>query len=216
MLRTILILAILFFHSQVQGQNIVNVSTLPLYPGPQDHVKLLIDLSFNSGNCELFLETHSITNDSIQIDVYHCPGPLAYICTVTDTIDLGVFAQGSYSTTIRVHENNYFSPDPCAGGHVSDSGEYQLVVYPISDVSEYSNPSNLVFYSRDSQSLVLRGNTETMKSIEIFDAQGKQVLAQEINSRGKINIPELANGVYMFRLLMKSGSLSTGKLSVQK
>ena len=176
---------------------------------------MLIDLSFNSGDCQLFLETHTINNYTIQVDVYHCPVPLPFICNITDTIDLGVFAQGTYFTKVLVHENNYFSPDPCAGGHVSDSGDYQLIVYPISDVDEYSNIKNHVFYSRDSQSLILKGNTEETKSVQIFDAQGKKVIEKETNSRDKINIPSLSKGVYMYRMLLKNGNTSSGKFSVQ-
>jgi len=215
MLKKLLIIPAMLWLQQTQAQNIQHISTLPLYPGPQDDVSLLIDLSFNSGDCALFLETHTIENDSIQIHVYHCPGPLAFICSVRDTIELGVFPQGTFYTKIFVHENNYFSPDPCAGGHISDSSDYQLVVFPISGVDDLANVKSHLSYDRDSKTIFLKNNSEKGKSLQLYDLLGKLILQKDFNSSNSISVPGLSEGVYVYKLVSGKEISSAGKILIQ-
>ena len=215
MLKKLLLLPALLWLHQTQAQNIQHISTIPVYPGPQDDVSLVIDLSFNSGDCALFLESHTIENDTIEVHVYHCPGPLAFICSVTDTIDLGVFPQGSYPTKVFVHENNYFSPDPCAGGHIADSSDYQLVVFPFSGVNDLANVKSQLFYDHDSRTIVLKNGSEKNNLLQLYDPLGKLILQQEFNSTNSITVPDVSEGVYIYKLLSGKENSSSGKILVR-
>lgn len=73
-------------------------------------------------------------------------------------------------------------------------------------VSVYPNPSNGLI------TLIVTDATKAM-SFEIYDAVGKQVVLKEVTTNEtQINLSELANGVYSFRLVSTNGFVSQGKL----
>ena len=67
-----------------------------------------------------------------------------------------------------------------------------------SDVSVYPNPAT--------SEIFIKNNTETIQSITIFDAQGKQVMKQEIkNNETKLNIGNLESGIYFIETKTEKG-----------
>lgn len=76
----------------------------------------------------------------------------------------------------------------------------------VNGVSIYPNPSNGLI------TLIVTDATKAMY-FEVYDAVGKKVIVKEISaSETSINLSELANGIYSYRLLNANGNVSQGKL----
>lgn len=77
---------------------------------------------------------------------------------------------------------------------------------PKLDVKIFPNPST------DYINLSISGGKERIKQITIFDMQGKQVLVESINSsETKLNVSNLAKGVYVIEGVSESGNSFTEK-----
>lgn len=216
MLKKLLLTLVLLWQSNTQAQYIQNINVTPLYPGPVDSVRVLIDLQFNSGDCALAMKTHTVGPDSIRIEVYHCPGPLAFICDVTDTINLGLLQTGTYYTEVIVHEKIYSSADPCAGSNPADSSNLQLTVFPGSNVISIEKNKSFAYYRYQTNELILSASNAAATSVLVFDVRGSLILKQDLGQSNRLKLPVLSNGVYLYKYITADGTSSSGKFSVNK
>ena len=215
MLRKLLLSSFLLLQFNTEAQNnIQNISFTPQYPGPLDSVNVIVDLMFTSGSCELQFENHSVNNDSIRINLFHCPGPLTVICYVTDTINLGLFPAGSYVTEVIVHTSSWSAPDPCTDVNPSDSGIIQITVLPGSGISHYSIQEATIYYLSQTKEIVFTGPAQTKLSLLVFNSLGALVLKEDINSSVRLPAPNLIPGVYLFQLFDAAKNSHTGEFSV--
>lgn len=112
--------------------------------------------------------------------------------TTTYTVE-GIDANGCVDTTTFVQVVS-----PCTGVDALLAGNSVVNVYP--------NPTTGLI------TLVISDVTKATE-LEVFDAIGKKVLTQTIsNSQTLINMSELANGIYSYRVKNSNGCISQGKL----
>ncbi len=215
MTKKILTLALLLFFYGTHAQYIQNVRFEPQYPGPTDSILLILDLQFTSGDCLISSASHSVSNDSIRIEVYHCPGPMAYICEVTDTINLGVLAAGHYTTDIIIHRKVYISPDPCLGGSPVDSTNRQLIVYSSTGINDQESAKSSVIYLSDSRELILGSSNQKDATILVFNFVGSLLLEKNIYASDRIQTQPLSQGIYFYKLINQDGGSHSGKFVVR-
>ena len=215
MTKNLLAFAFVLCSFGTQAQYIQNIRFEPQYPGPTDSVLLILDLQFTSGGCEMSSANHIVSNDSIRVDVFHCPGPLAYICDVTDTINLGVLTEGHYSTEIIIHRKIYISPDPCLGSNPVDSSTRELIVYSSTGINEAGSNNIIVKYFSGNRELLVKSSNQKDATIMIFNTVGSLILEKGVGSSERISIPALGQGVYFYKLIDEDGETASGKFLVQ-
>ncbi len=212
---TLTLLVLLFLVQCLYAQNnIQSVSFLPSLPGPADSVKVLIDLRFNSGGCDMEYETHSVRNDTIEIHVSHCPGPLAVICYTTDTINIGPLPPGIYHTSIKVYTGSFLAPQPCADTIPVDSATTQLAVTPGTGILKPVLHAPLVYYDNSDKILVIDGLNGSVATLLLFNTQGDQVMRKKIQQSERVQLNNLSKGIYLYELRSSNGQSASGKLSV--
>ncbi len=215
MFRKLLLLASMLWLTGSQAQNIQNITFTPAFPGPTDSVKVIAELVFNSGTCELQYENHAQSNDSIRINVFHCPGALTVICNTTDTINLGILQAGTHVVDLIVHIGTWSLPDPCSDENPVDSGNIQITVLPGSGLETASAKKSFVFYHRQAGEIILGGRAEKETSLFLFNAQGSLVLKQKFDGSNRIPVPTLSTGVYMYQIRTGEGNNYSGKFAVE-
>lgn len=115
--------------------------------------------------------------------------------TTTYTVE-GIDSNGCMDTTTFTQVVS-----PCTG--------IQNILANSTGVSIYPNPSNGLI------TLIVTDVTKVM-SLEVYDAIGKRVVNKEITmNETQINLSELANGIYSYRLVNANGFVSQGKLIKQ-
>ncbi len=196
------------------AQSILNVRFDPVYPGPADPVRVLIDLEFTTGDCQMISGMHSMHNDSIRIEVAHCPGPLNFFCYVTDTINLGVLPPGTYTTNVVLRKGNYFSADPCAGSSMVDSVISPVIVYLVSGLDEKTKDIESIVYNSADATLDLISSDKESRMLNLYNMQGASVLDEQIRPGKKLNAGGIESGIYLYTLTGSDGFRSSGKLVV--
>jgi len=211
----LLIFLLIFWQLSSTAQTIQNISISPTFPGPTDSVKVIVDLVFTSGSCDLQFENHTVSNDSIKINLFHCPGALTVICNTTDSINLGLLPPGTYYTEVTVHTSSWSSPDPCSVFNPIDSGEIQVTILPGSEISEFPTGKAFIYFDLKSQDLVLEGNFNSVKQITLYNSFGQIVLKREFDHSNRISVPELSKGIYLYQLKSSDKKIVSGKILVK-
>ncbi len=206
-------LFVLFFTS-TKAQNIQSISFQPTYPGPLDSVKIIVDLMFTSGSCDMQYASHTISNDTVRINVFHCPGALTVICYTTDTIELDPLPGGNYYAEVIVHTASTFTPDPCTEFNPVDSADIQFTVLPGSGIDKGPSVANTIHYLNSSNELILTGTFLPGTEIHLYNVLGKLVFNKSFDNSNRIHLPNLSPGGYMFSLKSKDGTSSSGKFYV--
>lgn len=216
MLRKILFFVFVIFHMNSHSQNIMNISYDPVYPSELDSVKVFVDLVFTSGTCDIISQNHSISNDSIRINLYHCPGALTVICNTTDSINLGQLSAGNYYTEIIVHTSSWSSPTPCTDENPTDSGTVQIIVLPATSIAQLqqNKSENSVKYNSANREFSLSQNSNLGTALFLYNAIGALVLQKNFDSSGKIQASELEDGVYFYNIIDGDQKMSSGRLTI--
>ena len=214
MFRKLLLVSFLLLQVSAQAQNIQNITYIPASPGPLDSVKVVVDLVFTSGSCEMQFENHSINNDSIRINVFHCPGALTVICNTSDTVNLGILNPGTYITELIVHTSSWSAPDPCSDVNPTDSASIPLTVLPPNGIKEFSKDVYSLSFNYAANILMLHGPAQKKMKVLLFNSLGALVLEKEIDSSMLLSVSELGAGVYFYTLLSEQNTSFKGKISV--
>jgi len=215
MLKKLLIpFFLVFLVNSNTAQIIQNISYQPPYPGPLDSVTVYIDLQFNSGGCALEYGSHSISGDTIRINLHHCPGALTVICNVTDTIELGTLASGNYFTEVIVSVSDPFSPDPCTNPVPADSGDIQITVLPGTGIDKTKTGSINLHFDSDSRVLIFKNNPPEGSMLALYNINGSIVLQTEVPASGFVKTPAISKGVYFYRLYEDKKELTRGKILI--
>jgi hypothetical protein len=216
MSRKLLLIVFLLWQFSLQGQTIQNVYTTPTYPSVLDSVKVFADLQFSSGGCDVQYTVQAINNDSIRVDLFHCPGALTVICYTTDSVNLGLLQAGTYIAQVFVHTASPFTIDPCSEFSPVDSSSFSITVLPGSGITKRTMDKTQVYYQASSNELFLENAPSRSTRIFLFNTIGELALEQEFNSSGRIVLPELSEGVYLYRLVTADANSRSGKISISK
>ena len=149
-----------------------------------------------------------------------CNGEIAYL-TANSTATNVSWSTGQTTSNISVSPtvtSTYYVNVTDNNGCTSNAASVLVTVNAcigvqelVSDkVSVYPNPSTGVL------NITLTGALAQHTSIEVYDAIGKLVLAKSLtNEMNTINISNLDNGIYLFKILNNSSAVKIGKLVKQ-
>ena len=207
MKKNILIASLFLFTTTLMAQGTIQGFTVsPASPTTADYVKVYVDLMFSSGGCAVTNQGAYTKGNYSDGWALHCLGMLAFICTSTDTFNLGYLQAGNHS--FRFTLNTGFGGPNCTAGIVPDDidSTHFLVslatgINDIEFISEnvvvYPNPSAQVVNVKINPALKIN-NAE----LKIMDYTGKAVkIISGINSNDIIfERNELANGIYFYQL----------------
>jgi hypothetical protein len=189
-------------------QPITMVGVNPVNPTTVDNVQVIVSMTFTSGDCQLYQQNYSVVGDSITVEVYHCVGPLAYICDVTDTIVVGFLPAGSYSVKTYLYTSDGMSG--CLTFSIIDSLNYSFDVTTATAMDETGNPASPVEFAGDVNQFRVQGDGSGR--LEIFDAGGRMIFVKS-NYNGILELDDLLPGVYLFRLVGRDG-VHSGKFVI--
>jgi hypothetical protein len=193
-----------------QGGSIISFYTLPASPTTNDAVKVVAELMFTSGSCELSEQGHTTTLSRTDAYAHHCVGMLTVICPATDTFNLGTLPAGDHTFVLTLTSGG--APSPCTPGIVTDDTDsITFTVDPgvgiyspdAVDFSVYPNPaSTFVTLSLASGEKGLKQNTKAI----IYNAQGALVLTTPNIINQTLNIENLSPGLYYLHLQSAEGT----------
>ena len=193
-------LLLLLVSMYMNGQTILNMSTYPAQPTPNDQVMVIVNSSFPSGGCDLRNENHSVNGNQITAMVYHCLGPLTFICYSSDTVNLGPLSVGSYTFQSNLLIGTTGGTGICNAYNQTDQHILNFTVTQGTGITEVSATIPQLNLEPASRSLILKASDLSQYSIELFDLTGKKVFST-VSSPGKINIPSsLVRGMYIYSL----------------
>ena len=197
---------------QAQLGTILGLSVYPSNPNTNDNVKIICNSSFSSGGCQLTNYYFNINETNIIINAIHTVGPLAYICSTTDTINIGMLNNGTYQLIYNLI-NNYnqiilhtdtllFTVQQTSG--INDLQKENIVIV-------YPNPFNNKTTFSINKNIIVKD-----AELYIFDAYQRQIKHIEIinNNDFIINKGSLANGIYFYKLMNNQKQIKTGKLVI--
>lgn len=189
-----------------QGGSIISFYTLPASPTTNDAVKVVAELMFTSGDCQLAEQGHTTTATRTDAYAHHCVGMLTVICPTTDTFDLGILPAGDHTFVLTLTSGA--APAPCTPGIVTDDTDsITFTVDPgvgiytpdAVDFSVYPNPANTQLTV---ESIVRSPQT----IVAIYNAQGQLVTSSVVEKQtSTFNISQLPTGLYYLHLQSTEG-----------
>lgn len=196
----------------LHGQHLQQLSISPANPTSADSVHVIGDLMFFSGGCDLESSNTSVNGNQIDVTVRHCPGLLAFICYITDTVTLPPLPAGNYSLNFNVLVGTF---DFNTGGCTSYSnGGQQTLAFTVSGTNNIPSvlaPAPHLYFDDDRKAIVLSGNQKAR--IRIMDITGR-TLFDRTASPGEL--PVTANtGLLIYSLQLPDGSVKSGRIRIQ-
>lgn len=200
---TLALIALIFaFSSKAQ---LPTIDTLYFYPSSlttNDSVKLVYSATFSSGACDMLFNSIVSSNDTLYIDVNHCEGMLTFICTSTDTINLGLLPSGmnhiKFKLLLGVGD---FAP--CNNFLPKDSIETSIVVEGTNSINELADNVFIQFHKQkiniNSQGLI--------HNICVYDINGKMLVKDDESFLGNksITLPNsISDGLYIISYIIGS------------
>ena len=180
----------LFAQGSIQG-----FSISPTNPSESDYITINVDLQFNSGDCVVDGQGHTVNGFTINAYSHHCVGPLAVICPVTDAFVIGQLPVGDYTFDYTLSSG--FGGPGCSAGIIPDGNDQlQFTVSPTLGIEEVSLDSDFAFPNPVSDVLYFKNG---LKEIAVItNIQGLKVLEIDAGTT-QIDLSNLSEGVYFLR-----------------
>jgi len=104
-------------------------------------------------------------------------------------------------------------PEDSAGGTywVDEIVGLNEILPPSQSSSLYPNPGSGIFQIRKSPDMPLEGST-----LRVYQPNGQFVTSREINLAGVLDLNELPEGLYFYRILFKDQLADTGRILVKR
>jgi hypothetical protein len=194
------------------GQHLQQLSIYPANPSSTDSVRVIGDLMFFSGGCDLESSNISVNGNQIDVTVRHCPGLLAFICYISDTITLPPLPAGAYSLDFNVLVGTFdFNTGGCT--NYSNGGQQSLAftVAGTNNIPSVIATAPRLYFDDDRKAIVLAGIQKAR--IRIMDITGR-TLFDRTASPGEL--PVTANsGLLIYSLQLPDGSVKSGRIRIQ-
>ena len=185
-----------FISTQLLAQGtILGFTVVPPFPTEQDNIEIHVDLQFNSGDCAVQSQNHSVNGTTIHADALHCTGMLTYICNRTDVFEIGELAAGDYTFDFTLSSG--FGSPSCSPGIVPDGNEqFQFSVSTTVGIDELHTNSDLFYPNPASDVLFFK--TPLTEAATITDVRGNVVM---VIAKGEhtVQIAQLSAGVYFLK-----------------
>ena len=204
----LLFIVILFSISTAKSQSIFiqNMTIVPSYPTHIDSVLLIVEATFPSGPCNQVVLYPTIIGNFISIQAGHNLGPLLYICTSIDTIQLGILAPAMYDLQYNIVSGP---------AQVSDS-----ISFIVSATPGIQNPGNKhisAYFNSYSNQIIVNSKINKIHSIKLQNSTGqllKYFTFLDLRNDFNFEVNDIADGIYILQIEMESQTLSS-KLLIQ-
>lgn len=212
----ILFTGTLFAQGSIQGFTIE-----PPSPTTTDYVRVYVDIMFTSGGCGVYNQGHFTSSTVTDAFALHCLGPLAVICNVTDTFNLGYLQAGN--NTFNFTLSSGIGGPPCTPGIIADdTGSASFIVsFPtgiinheveVQDITFYPNPFSTI--ARIKIGSELRFNEAQLKIMDVLGRTVKTIDAIQTNEF-TLDRDNLVNGIYFYQLTERERTLASGKFIIE-
>jgi hypothetical protein len=184
-----------------QSGTIINFVVSPASPTTADYVKVYANLEFSSGGCAVSNQNHSTVGNITDASSLHCLGMLAFICSATDTFNLGYLAAGPNAFRFALNVGN--APEPCTPGIVpSDTGSVYFNVANATGINYWDIENAItIFPNPVADELKIESAKYKLVSIKVFDLLGKELIAcSPGNNQSAVNVYQLPAGIYFVRI----------------
>ncbi|MFM9052632.1 MAG: hypothetical protein ACKOKF_10025 [Bacteroidota bacterium] len=213
MKKSITLFTLLIISMFLKSQNLQNVSIYPANPTSADHIKVIGNLMFTSGGCDMLSNTYSVNSNQIDVEVKHCTGFLAVICYTTDTIDIGNLPAGNYLLNFSALTGSFDFSGNCTN---FQSGGQQSIQFQVSGTTGYSKPRNHdlnLSYDNAGDRLIVSGNTQGCQ-LRLIDILGHNFYDASV-SEGPLPIKStLHKGIYVYSFKYPNGEVRGGRLFI--
>ena len=214
MKKLLLLLFLLANLSPIFSQSIQNISLIPANPTDQDTVKVVADLAFTSGGCDLVGSGSALNGSAIEVVAKHCTGMLAVICYASDTISLGVLPAGNYSVNFNAEVGTYDVNGNCTGFVTGAQQSISLTVGSSTGVGQLTIAAPAIRYLSDKKKLILTGNFFDA-DLRIMDITGRILYKGQLPP-GEVPMTQLPqSGLLIFTLKTTEGKEKSGRVVIQ-
>jgi len=191
----------LFHQLSAQG-TITGFQLIPSSPTVNDPVKVIADVMFTSGDCQLAQQGHSTTAERTDAYAHHCIGALTVICTTTDTFELGALSAGNHTFVLTLTSGG--GPVPCTPGIVPDDKDsITFTVDPGVGLQEVIAQISSLYPNPASTSIQLSVGSSSWQgaTASVYNSIGELLFQSTIkNQTSTINIATLISGIYYIHL----------------
>ncbi len=198
---------LLFITSKAQFIN--GFTIIPANPTSNDSVKILVQMSFPSGDCSDHQQFYSANGNNLVGSAIHCLGPLTVICNYTDTFSVGQLAAGSYKFMFNVNSGG--GPSPCTPGIVpGPTDSVSFVVSQAASINELLDENISINYNPLQKKISLSFNNPIVKGkVGLYTITG-QILQSELLSfpSQNLDVAKLEAGIYILEISGNKGKLA--------
>ncbi len=182
--------------SQVMAQSsIVSFSVDPPNPTTTDEITIYTELVFPSSGCFLDFQNHSLVNNTFSASVHHCLGLALAICNTTDTFEIGILPEGSYTFDLTL-SSGYGDPG-CSPGIVPDDNDsVSFVVTSGVGIHEHTFDQNGFFPNPVTDKLIFK--KPTTEPSFLYNLSGELIIEIDTGSE-EIDLSELSPGTYVLK-----------------
>ncbi|HNW69273.1 MAG TPA: T9SS type A sorting domain-containing protein [Bacteroidales bacterium] len=208
MKKYIFILVLVFSSLPVYPQWINGMSVYPPSPTTIDNILVIVEGRFPSGGCsDWYILSYTQNGFELTYNVVNCVGPLAYICSNNDTINVGnALPAGSYNVIVNLNAGSGDKPCPPFSQWASDTIYFDVT--PFSGMANENSDLGIKIYPDPATEFLIIEQAEFKEetSISIYNLQGQLLLMQTMfQSKEKIDISSFASGVLIIKLSNNSG-----------
>jgi hypothetical protein len=196
-MKTMLTSLALLFSLNAMSQTITNLYIIPSNPGATDTVKIIADLMFNSGGCDIITQSVNTNGNTTTIAAYHCIGPLTYICNTSDTFTLGLLPPSLHTVNFELFVAGFVTPDCSTFSH-SGSDTLMFNVDIGNTLPNLSPVYSQLHYNGQNQNLIIQNIENPDSRIAIYNAAGQLCFSGIIQD--VIDCTFLKNGIYFIKL----------------
>ncbi|HRH63684.1 MAG TPA: T9SS type A sorting domain-containing protein [Bacteroidia bacterium] len=198
MKKIILTSLLALFSLGLTAQVTTNITVQPANPTNLSSIKIFTDMYFPSGGCSDHTQFFSVSGNTIYASALHCLGPLSFICSYTDTFDIGTLAPGNYSFIFNL--NAGAGSMPCSPGIVpGPTDTLNFVVSTATAISEFTSDQPQLIYNSTLKTLQLSRFDQFRKAkLSMYSSEGKLILSKTSESVAEqIVLTGLQAGLYV-------------------
>jgi len=195
---------------------IQNIRTVPSSPVAGDTIYILIDVSFSSGGCDLVNSSYLWNGNALNIQAYHCLGPLTYICDVTDTFKIYPLDTGTYTVDAAEYEGDFMGGPTCSTFTVADSKSINFQVTSIPTLVNDLNKSGGIKIQLEKEGkLIIEISDQKYlnASFKLYDYSGKEISSSTLSENSNhFSVSGISNGIYFYEVRQPDGNSKSGKI----
>lgn len=210
-MKTIVALLVFVTTLSINAQSIDSIVVIPSNPNTSDTIKVIVYSNSPYSYCDLDSFQYYNNNNEIFVTIFTHLGDLSSPCYSVDTLTLGTMNSGTYTLFL----------DLSLSSIVYDSDSVIFTVQLSNGIKALERKSQNYFPNpvNDWLTIPLIPNITGSITIEILDILGKVIFSENQTvtyDTLRINITDIKNGNYLFKLTFHDGTSEVFKVSVIK